>query len=292
MHSGYVGLVGRPNVGKSTLLNALIEAKISIVSAKPQTTRNRISGIFTNEAGQIVFLDTPGIHRGEGDLNKYMVEVALGSLADVDVICVLMEATSPPGGNDKAILEKVFAAKRPVVLVLNKIDKVQPAQLLPLIEQYKALGSFEAIVPVAAINGDGVSRLRNLLLDMLPEQPPFFPEDQLTEVQERFIAAETIREKIFEMLREEVPYSTAVEIESYDEADPKIIRISAAIAVERDGQKGILIGKGGATLKEIGTRARKDLEQFLGTKVFLELFVKVVPDWSKRAGSRKRFGYE
>lgn len=292
MHSGYVGLVGRPNVGKSTLLNALIEAKVSIVSAKPQTTRNRISGIFTNESGQIVFLDTPGIHRGEGDLNKYMVEVALGSLAEVDVIAVLMEATSPPGNNDKQILEKVFAAKRPVILVLNKIDKVQPTQLLPLIEEYNALGHFEAIVPVSAMTGDGVVRLRELLMKMLPDQPPFFPEDQLTEVAERFIAAETIREKIFEMLREEVPYSTAVEIETYDESDPAIIRISAAIAVERDGQKGILIGKGGATLKEIGTRARKDLEKFLATKVFLELFVKVVPDWSKRAGSRKRFGYE
>lgn len=292
MHSGYVALVGRPNVGKSTLMNALVGEKISIVSSKPQTTRNRITGIVSEDRGQIIFVDTPGIHRGEGDLNRYMVDVALASLADVDVVAVVVDATAQPGAADRSILEKALESKRPVVLVLNKIDQVKKHELLPLIDAYSKLGEFRAMVPISARSGDGVPGLATLFFELLPEHEPFFPVDQLTEVAERFIAAETIREKIFELLREEVPYSTAVEIEKFDESDPALLRIAALIVVERDGQKGIVIGKGGSTLKEIGTRSRLDLEKFFGTKVFLEIFVKVVKEWSRNAAERKRLGYE
>jgi GTP-binding protein Era len=292
MHSGYVALVGRPNVGKSTLLNAVIGAKVSIVSAKPQTTRNRISGIFTDPRGQIVFVDTPGIHTGGGSLNKYMVDVALRAFADVDVVAVLIEAGHPPSALERDIIAKVAAAGRKCVLIINKVDTVGGPSLLPLIDECSKLATFEAILPVSALKGEGVEPLKDTLFKLLPEQQAFFPEDQLTEVHERFIAAEVIREKIFQMLQQELPYVTAVEIEKFDETNPKLLRIAAAIAVERDGQKGIVIGKGGKTLKEIGTRSRRELEAFFGTKVFLELFVKVVPDWTKKPGQLRRFGYE
>lgn len=292
MRSGYVALVGRPNVGKSTLMNALIGAKVSIVSAKPQTTRNRVSGIYTEPRGQIVFLDTPGVHAGAGALNKYMVDVAMRALGDVDAVLFMSEATRPPGDDERALLAKITAAGAPCVVVLNKVDVASKAALLPIIAAYGELGAFKAVVPISAREGDGVDRLRDELFGLLPEQPAFFPEDQLTEVTERFIAAEVVREKIFELLRDEVPYSTAVEIEKFDEADPRLLRIHAVVAVERDGQKGILIGKQGRMLKEIGTRARKELEAFFGTKVFLEIFVRVVPNWTKNAGHMRRFGYE
>lgn len=292
MRSGYISLVGRPNVGKSTLMNALIGEKISIVSARPQTTRNRVSGIFNDDRGQIVFVDTPGIHKGVGTLNKYMVDVALASLRDVDAVAVLVDATQHPGEQDRRVIAKVFDAERPVVLVLNKIDRVPAPKLLPLIDEYRQLGEFAAIVPVSALKSQGIDDLTELFFTLIPEHPAYFPTDQITEVQERFIAAEMIREKVFEMMREELPYSTAVEIEKFDEADPKILRLAAVINVERDSQKGMMIGKGGKNLKEIGTRARKDLEQFFATKVFLEIFVRVVPDWSKSAHGLKRFGYE
>lgn len=292
MHSGYVALVGRPNVGKSTLMNALIGAKVSIVSAKPQTTRNRISGIFNDERGQIVFVDTPGVHEGQGTLNRYMVDVAMRSLGDVDVVLFLAEATRRPSGEERALLERIAGGKAPCIVVLNKIDLVAHEALLPLIDEYAKLGNFDAVIPMSARTGDGLDLLRERLFALLPEQPAFFPEDQLTEVSERFVAAEIVREKIFELLRDEVPYSTAVEIEKFDEADPALLRLSAVIAVERDGQKGILIGKKGSMLKEIGTRARKELEAFFGTKVFLEIFVRVVPNWTKNAGHMRRFGYE
>ncbi len=292
MHSGYVALVGRPNVGKSTLMNALLGEKISIVSSRPQTTRNRISGILSSEQGQIVFVDTPGIHAGRGELNKYMVEVALRSLGDVDVVAVLVDAARTPGAADEEIITRAFASGRPVVLILNKVDAIDKAALLPLIDRLRSLGEYADILPLSALTGDGIERLPEVLLRLLPEHPPFFPTDQLTEVPERFIAAELIREKLFELLREEIPYSTAVEIEKFDESDPTIIRVAAIVIVERDSQKGIVIGKGGKMLKEVGTRARLDLEKLLATRVFLEIFVKVVPHWTRNASDLKRFGYE
>ncbi len=293
MHSGYVALVGRPNVGKSTLMNALIGEKISIVSSRAQTTRNRISGIYTEDRGQIVFVDTPGIHRGEGNLNRYMVETALASLKDVDVVAVLVEATREPGDQEHRIVEAVKASGRPAILVLNKVDVVKPAdRLLPVLDAYSRLADFDEMIPVSALTGEGLDRLRELFYARLPEHPPFFPPDQLTEVTERFIAAETIREKIFELLRQEIPYSTAVEIESFDESDPAMLRIAAVVVVEREGQKGIIIGKGGGMMKEIGTRARHELEKFFATRVFLEIFVKVIPNWSKNPAELRRFGYE
>ncbi len=291
MHSGYVALVGRPNVGKSTLMNALIGAKVSIVSAKPQTTRNRISGMYTDERGQIVFVDTPGVHAGRGELNAYMVNVAMRSLSDVDVVGIIVEAEEP-GPGDRNVIERAVAAGRPTVLIVNKIDRVPNEKLLPLLKTFSELADFDEIIPVSALENSGLDELKTILYNRLPESPPFFPEDQLTEVTERFVAAETIREKAFELLRDELPYSTAVEIEKFDESDPALLRIAAIIAVERDSQKGIVIGKGGRTLKEIGSRARQELEEFFGTKVFLETFVKVVPNWSKKPTQLKRFGYE
>jgi GTPase len=292
MHSGYVALVGRPNVGKSTLMNAILGEKVSIVSPRPQTTRNRISGIFTSDTGQIVFVDTPGIHAGRTELNQYMVKTALASLADVDVVAVIVEAHVPIGPTDREILEKVFSGGRPVILLINKVDRVKPNVLLPLIQEYSELGKFEAIIPISALQSEGTGLFVETVHKLLPEHPLFFPADQLTEVPERFIAAEIIREKAFELLEEELPYAVAVEIENFDESDPAILRLAAVINVERAGQKGIVIGKGGAMLKQIGTRARLDLEKFFATKVFLEIFVRVTPNWSRKPAELKRLGYD
>lgn len=291
MHSGYVALIGRPNVGKSTLLNTLVGEKISIVSAKPQTTRNRISAIYSSDEGQIVFLDTPGIHRATGELNRYMVDVALRSLADVDVVVVIVEAIGLPKPQDLEVIGKVIEHGKSTLLVVNKIDRVPKPTQLPLIDTYRQLGPFVAILPVSARTGEGVADLRAELFRLLPKHEPYFPVEQLTELPERFIVAEMIREKVFELLRDEVPYSTAVEVESFEESNPELVRIRARIIVEREGQKGILIGKGGHMLKEIGTRARLDIERLLATRVFLELFVKVVPNWTRNPAARRRLGY-
>lgn len=290
--SGFVAIIGRPNVGKSTLLNAILGEKIAIVSAKPQTTRNRIRGIKNTENAQIVFLDTPGIHEAKGYLNEFMVKEALAAIGDVDTIIYLVEAAKKIEDDDKFIIENLKRIKRPVILCINKVDIVIKDNLLPLMDEYSKAYAFKEITPLSAIKGEGVEELLNIIIKTLPEGPKYFSEDILTDQPERFVAAEIIREKVFLLTKQEIPYSTAVVVERFKEnPQKKIVSISATINVERDSQKGIIIGKGGSMLKRIGTRARMDIERLLGTKVFLELFVRVQKDWTKDKKILKEFGY-
>ena len=291
--SGFVSIIGRPNVGKSTLLNRILGEKIVITSDKPQTTRNRIKGIHNVPGAQIVFIDTPGIHRAKSLLNRYMVDEALASIREVDLILFLVEADSADGSREAQVLEILAATRAPVILVLNKIDLVAKDLLLERIAGYARLYPFKEIVPVSALSGDGVDHLVECASLYLPEGPLYFPDDILTDVPERFIVAEIIREKIFRLCHDEVPYSIAVEIESFKERpDGTLIAIGAAINVERDSQKGIIIGKRGTMLKKIGMAARLEIEQLLDTRVFLELFVKVRRDWSENPHILKEMGYE
>ena len=280
MKSGYVSLIGRPNAGKSTLLNTMVGAKVAIVSDKPQTTRGRILGVKNYPDGQIVFVDTPGIHRPLHRLNVRMVDAAVETLREVDVVALIFDASSKPGHGDEfvtALLEKV---RNPVVLVLNKIDLVQKAKLLPLIERVQKWREFAAIVPVSAQTGDGVDRLERVLLEQLPEGDSLYPEDYLTDQPERTLVAETVREKILHHTRAELPFSTAVVVDKFDEEErERMLRLYCTIFVEHDSQKAIVIGRGGDMIKRIGTEARKDLEETFETRVFLDLRVKVNPDW-------------
>jgi len=280
MKSGYVSLIGRPNAGKSTLLNTMVGAKVAIVSDKPQTTRGRILGVKNYPDGQIVFVDTPGIHRPLHRLNVRMVDAAVETLREVDVVALIFDASSKPGHGDEfvtALLEKV---RIPVVLVLNKIDLVQKAKLLPLIERVQKWREFAAIVPVSAQTGDGVDRLERVLLEQLPEGDSLYPEDYLTDQPERTLVAETVREKILQHTRAELPFSTAVVVDKFDEEErERMLRLYCTIFVEHDSQKPIVIGRGGEMIKRIGTEARKDLEETFETRVFLDLRVKVNPDW-------------
>jgi GTP-binding protein Era len=280
MKSGYVSLIGRPNAGKSTLLNTMVGAKVAIVSDKPQTTRGRILGVKNYPDGQIVFVDTPGIHRPLHRLNVRMVDAAVETLREVDVVALIFDASTKPGHGDEfvtALLEKV---RNPVVLVLNKIDLVQKAKLLPLIERVQKWREFAAIVPVSAQTGDGVDRLERVLLEQLPEGDSLYPEDYLTDQPERTLVAETVREKILRHTRAELPFSTAVVVDKFDEEErERMLRLYCTIFVEHDSQKPIVIGRGGEMIKRIGTEARKDLEETFDTRVFLDLRVKVNPDW-------------
>jgi GTP-binding protein Era len=275
--SGFISIVGRPNVGKSTLLNSLLGEKIAIISDKPQTTRNRILGIVNAPEAQVVFMDTPGIHKPMHKMNEFMVKTALRTYNEVDVIILLVEATERPGAGDRFIIETLAKVKTPVFLLINKVDLVNKEALLPLIQEYSSLYAFTEIIPVSALKND-LGDLMKAILKRLPQGPKYFPDDQLTDQPERFIVSELIREKVFELTKEEIPYSTAVLIEEMKE-EPEITRIHAVIYVERDSQKGILIGKGGSMLKQIGTLARQDAEKLLGVKVFLKLYVKVKKDW-------------
>lgn len=275
--SGFIAIIGRPNVGKSTLLNHLLGEKIAIISDKPQTTRNKILGIVNRPGCQLVFIDTPGIHKPMHKMNEYMVNAALATYNEVDVILLLVEATEPPGAGDKFIIETLKKVTTPVFLLINKVDLIKKDTLLPLIDEYSKLHAFTEIIPVSALGGD-VGDLFDVIIKRLSKGPKYFPEDQLTNQPERFVVAELIREKIFVLTKEEIPYSSAVVIEDMKE-EPEITRITAVIYVERDSQKGILIGKGGAMLKKIGTLARQDAEKLLGTKIFLQLWVKVKKDW-------------
>lgn len=291
--SGFVSIIGRPNVGKSTLLNSIMGEKIVITSDKPQTTRNRIKGIHNIPGAQIIFIDTPGIHRAKSLLNKYMVAEALASIQEVDVILFLVEADAPAGSQESLVLELLAKVKTPVILVMNKIDLVPKESLLVSIERYARLYPFREIIPVSALSGDGVAQVVALVYSYLPEGPRYFPDEILTDLPERFIVAEMIREKIFRLTRDEVPYSVAVEVESFKERpDGSLISIAAVINVERDSQKGIIIGKKGEMLKKIGMQARREIEQLLDSKVFLELFVRVRKDWSENRQMMKEFGYE
>lgn len=288
--SGFITIIGRPNSGKSTLLNAILGEKISIVSEKAQTTRNTVRGVKNLKDCQIIFIDTPGIHKGGGLLNKFMQKEVAASIRDVDCVLYMAEADKPLAADSGHIRGLLTGLSSPVVLAINKVDKVNKLTLLPLIKGYSELYPFKEIVPICALTGDGVGELVGVLAGLLPEGPKYFPDDTITDAPERLIAAEMIREKVFQMTRDEVPYSTAVVVESFKE-NKKLVSISASIVVERDSQKGIIIGKGGGMLKNIGMAARLDIERLLGVKVFLELFVRVDKDWTKSPGALKEFGY-
>jgi GTP-binding protein Era len=289
--SGFTAIIGRPNVGKSTLLNAILGEKIVITSDKPQTTRNRIQGIHNVEGGQIIFIDTPGVHRAKSRLNKSLVDTAMEAMQGVDLILYLVEANLRPSVEEELLKELLSDVAIPVMLVINKIDLLPRGELLALMEKYAAFHPFREIVPISARSGDGVERLVELVHRALPEGPVYFPEDMITDVPERFIVAEIVREKIFRMTHDEIPYSVMVEVESFKERENGVVAIAAAINVERDSQKGIIIGRKGEMLKRIGIESRREIERFLATKVFLELFVKVCPNWSDNPKKLKEFGY-
>ncbi len=290
--SGFISIIGRPNVGKSTLLNALLGEKLSIVSPRPQTTRNVVRGIKTDRDYQIVFLDTPGMHRPKGMLNEFMVNEALNSIKDTDGILYMVEAHRPIMADDRFIIKHLEGIDCPVVLLINKIDLVRKHELLPLMEEYSRIFPFKEIVPLSALTGDGLEELLCVLKGMLPEGPMYFPEDLLTDQPERFIVSEMIREKVFLFTHQEIPYSVAVHVEGFKEdRERNLVVISAVISVERKSQKAIIIGRGGSMLKKIGTSAREDMERFLGCRVYLELFVRVEKDWTKNRRLLKEFGY-
>jgi len=291
--SGFVAIIGQPNVGKSTLLNRILGQKIAITSPKPQTTRNRILGIHNIPNGQILFLDTPGIHNARGGLNRYMVDLATTSIRDVDVVMLLVEADRQPGGALQAIIGLLQQLSSPVVLVINKIDLVAPEQLLKCIDSYRALLDFREIVPVSALRGEGVDRLLDLLPPLLPAGPQYYPDDMVTDLPERFIVAEMVREQIMKKTRNEIPYGVAVQVESFEESPQrKLVVIKAVIHVERDSQKRIVVGRQGEMIKAVGATARRDIEKFLGCRVFLELFVRVDKNWTQSTRLLKEFGYD
>ena len=290
--SGFISLIGRPNVGKSTLLNLLLGEKIAIISDKPQTTRNRILGIKNHPAGQIIFLDTPGIHRARSRLNQSMVKVALETYKEVDGVCFMIEADRPDNEENDFILGTLKKVEKPVFLVINKIDLIPKSELLPIMERYSRSRGFFQIIPISALLGEGAEVLLSELLKVLPEGPRLFPEDMITDLPERFLVAELIREKVFRLTREEIPYATAVTVENFKEREEKnLIVIEATIHVERESQKGILIGERGKMLKEIGRLAREEIEALLGAKVFLELWVKVEKNWREDPAALRRLGY-
>jgi GTPase len=286
MKSGTVALVGRPNAGKSTLMNRLLAEKVAIVSDKPQTTRHRLVGILTEPRGQMVFYDTPGIHKPLHRLNRQMVRHAMSALVDADVICLLVDASERFGAGDAYMLEVVGKAERPKVLAINKIDQVRKPALLPLLDRYGQTGLFTEMVPISALTGDGCDRLLDLLWNLLPEGAPLYDPELLTIHPERFLAAERIREKVLERTREELPFATAVQIDRWEEEEgnPGLARIFATIIVDRPGQKKILVGQGGKTIKDIGTAARVDLEEFLEKRVYLDLHVRLEPGWREDRG--------
>lgn len=291
--SGFVGIIGKPNVGKSTLLNCIIGEKVAITTYKPQTTRNRIMGLYNCDKGQIVFLDTPGIHRATTPLNKYMVAEAVKTFADVDTILFLVDADTPFGDEESLIVESLRKEDIPVILLINKIDLVRKEKLLPLIDELRHLHPFDEIIPLSALNGYNVDTLLDTILSILPEGPKYFPDDMFTDSSERFLAAEIIREKVMLLTHQEIPYSTAVVVESFKEDERKnLIRIQATVNVEKNSQKGIIIGRKGSMLKEIGKQARLEMENFFRTKIYLELFVRVSKDWTKNERMLKEFGYK
>lgn len=289
--SGFVAIVGRPNVGKSTLLNRIVGQKIAIMSDKAQTTRNKIQGVYTTPEAQLIFIDTPGIHKPKHRLGDFMVESAYSALREVDAVLFMISADQKRGRGDDFIIERLKNVQSPVYLIINKIDKVHPDELLGIIEDYSAQMPFAQVVPISATEGNNVDRLMEVLIAEMPEGPQYFPDDQVTDHPEYFIVSELIREKVLFLTRDEVPHSVVVVVDSMKRNENDKIQIQATIIVERDSQKGILIGKGGKMLKEIGTKARKDIENLLGDKVFLELWVKVQKDWRDKRVYLQDFGY-
>lgn len=291
--SGFVSIVGRPNVGKSTLMNRMLGQKIAITSPKPQTTRNRILGIHNFDEGQILFIDTPGIHKPKGKLNRFMVDQAVSACSDIDLVLFLVEADDQPGGGDEYILNLLRKSGVKVALIINKIDLIEPPRLLKLIDDYSAQFDFCEVVPISALSGDGVDRLLKVLEPYIPEGPQYYPEDMITDQPERVIVAEMIREKIMRRTHEELPYGVAVQVESFTEKPEKnLVVIQAVVNVERDSHKKIVVGKRGQMIRTLGQDARREIERFLGTRVYLELFVRVQKDWTQSDRILRELGYE
>ncbi|NRG43739.1 GTPase Era [Bacillus sp. CRN 9] len=290
--SGFISIIGRPNVGKSTFLNRVIGQKIAIMSDKPQTTRNKVQGVLTTDDAQFIFIDTPGIHKPKHKLGDFMMKVAQNTLKEVDAIIFMVNAEEGFGKGEEFILEKFQTVNTPIILVINKIDRIHPDQLLPIMESYKEKYDFSDIVPISALEGNNVDNLLKQIKNYLPEGPQYYPADQVTDHPERFIISELIREKALHLTREEIPHSLAVLIDKIErQGDKDIIHVMATIIVERDSQKGIVIGKQGKMLKEVGKRARVDIENLLGTKVYLELWVKVQKDWRNKMSQLRDFGF-
>ena len=288
--SGFVAVIGRPNVGKSTLINKIIGQKIAITSDKPQTTRSRIQCILTQDDAQIIFLDTPGIHKPKFKLGEYMLKAAEGTLKEVDAIFFVIDATEKFGGGEKYILERLSATTKPVILVVNKVDLVEREKLLPIIAEYSTRRNFAAVVPISATDGTNIDALIDEAKKFLPTGVQYYPADMVTDQPERLIIAELIREKLLHATQDEVPHSIAVDVDEFTRRDNGTIFIRATIYVERDSQKGILIGKGGAMLKNVGKEARPEIEMLLGAKTFLDLWVKVKRDWRNSIGALQSFG--
>ncbi len=289
--SGFVSIIGRPNVGKSTFLNRIIGQKIAIMSDKPQTTRNKIQGVYTENDSQVVFIDTPGIHKPKHKLGDFMVKMAQTTLKEVDIVLFMVNATEGYGRGEEFIIEQLQETKQPVFLVINKIDQLHPEQLLELIDQYRKLYEFAEIVPISALDGNNVEALIGAIKKYLPEGPQYYPDNQVTDHPERFIISELIREKVLHLTREEVPHSVAVVIDAIQKREGGAVYINATIVVERASQKGIIIGKQGKMLKEVGKRARFDIEALLGSKVFLEVWVKVQKDWRNKMSQIRDLGF-
>lgn len=289
--SGFVALIGRPNVGKSTLLNYIVGQKVAIMSNVAQTTRNKIQGIYTSKDAQIIFIDTPGVHKPATKLGDFMERSTLSALDEVDAIVYVVSATEKREPGDNFIIERLKQVQQPIYLVVNKIDQVHPNDLPGIVDQYKGSLPFKGIIPVSALQGNNVNELINELVAGLPNGPQYYPADQISDHPERFVIAEMIREKVFMLTRDEVPHSVAVDVTSIQREDAEHVHISANIVVERPGQKGIIIGKKGQMLKKIGTLARQDIERLLGDRVFLQLWVKVVPKWRDKSAMLKDYGY-
>jgi GTPase len=290
--SGFISIIGRPNVGKSTFLNRVIGQKIAIMSDKPQTTRNKVQGVLTTEDSQLIFIDTPGIHKPKHKLGDFMMKVAQNTLKGVDLILFMVNAEEGFGRGEEFIIEKFQSVKTPIFLIINKIDKIHPDELFTFIESYKEKHSFQEIVPISALEGNNVEHLLTVIKKYLPEGPQYYPADQVTDHPERFIVSELIREKALHLTREEIPHSLAVVIDKMERRQDKdVIHVMATVIVERDSQKGIVIGKQGSMLKEIGKLARIDIENLLGSKVFLELWVKVQKDWRNKMAQLRDYGF-
>lgn len=290
--SGYVAIVGVPNAGKSTLLNRMLGEKISITSKKPQTTRNRILGVMHRPGAQLVFIDTPGIFKASDTLNLRIVDAALSAIGDADLIVFVLDVANPDPTSEYFLVRRLQEQLRPVILALNKIDLVEKSALLEIIQKWSTEYRFDVIVPISATEGTQIEKLIEAMQNFLPDGPPYFPEDALTDLPQRFIAAEMIRETVFRLTGEEIPYATAVTVDSFkEEKGGKLVKIEATIHLERSSQKGIIIGKEGSKLKRIGTESRKKIEHLLDTKVFLKLFVRVQKNWRKDTRALKKFGY-
>ncbi|MBW2062269.1 MAG: GTPase Era [Deltaproteobacteria bacterium] len=289
-YSGFVAIIGAPNVGKSTLLNRILRQKVAITSAKPQTTRHRILGVWTTPNSQVIFLDTPGIHQADNLLNQVLLRQALSTLSDADLILFMVEPDRRQKDHE-LVLKALKNQDRPIILAFNKIDLIKKKDLLPWMERYSRELPLAALVPISALTGEGLPVLLEEIVKQLPEGPEYYPPDTITDQPERFIAAEMIREQVFNLTRQEIPYSTAVTIEEFNEDRSDLVRIKAVIHVERNSQKGIIIGKKGEMLKRIGSAARQDIERLTGTRVFLELFVRVEKNWSQDRRAIRRLGY-